>query len=104
MPKTAEANEPPIVFVVFVRPAAMPVWPRGAAAAAAAGSAATRAPEPRPAITMFVMTSPTVVVEREEEQIPGGDEERGDDERDARGVRTRETNENSSAPTIIEIR
>ena len=54
-----DANEPPMVFVVFVRPVAMAVSPMGAAAAAAAGRAATRAPAPRPATTMHASTSAT---------------------------------------------
>ncbi|MNW55588.1 hypothetical protein D3C74_332630 [compost metagenome] len=51
---THDANVPPMVLVVFVRPVATAVRPTGAAAAAAAGRAATSAPEPSPATTMFV--------------------------------------------------
>ena len=58
IPNAHEAIAPPTVFTEFVRPVATPVWVCGAAEAAAAGSAATRAPDPIPTITMFVMTCP----------------------------------------------
>ena len=56
MPNTHDAIAPPTVFTELVRPVATPVCVGGAADAAAAGSAATRAPEPRPTMTMFMMT------------------------------------------------
>ena len=56
-PKIADANEPPIVLVVLVRPAAMPGLARAARPRRPPRAArATSAPEPMPAITMFAKT------------------------------------------------
>ena len=64
----------------------------------------TSAPEPMPAMTMLVSTCGRRVVERQEQQVPGRDEERRDDEGDRAASVRFDSSGNSTAPTIIEIR